>query len=86
MPRPQGSKNKVKTMIVSTTEFAALIAQKTEVKENLTTEIANLEKNLNSLKADLQAKKAELKKLDTELPILRCTKKKPMLRNCHEII
>lgn len=66
MPRPKGSKNKVKTAI-PTTDFDALIAEKAEAKENLTAEIATLEENLETIKADLKAKKAELKKLDTEL-------------------
>ena len=65
MPRPKGSKNKIKT--IPTTDFAALIAEKAEAKENLTAEIATLEENLNNLKTDLKAKKTELKKLDTEL-------------------
>lgn len=66
MPRPKGSKNKVKSTI-STADFEALIAEKTSAKENLTVEIASLEENLANIKADLKAKKAELKKLDTEL-------------------
>ena len=66
MPRPKGSKNKVKSTI-STADFDALIAEKTSAKENLTVDIASLEENLTAIKADLKAKKAELKKLDTEL-------------------
>ena len=66
MPRPKGSKNKVKSTI-STADFDALIAEKTSAKENLTVEIASLEENLANIKADMKAKKAELKKLDTEL-------------------
>ena len=66
MPRPKGSKNKIKTT-VNATDLTALIAEKAAAKENLTAEIATLEENLNNLKTDLKAKKAELKKLDTEL-------------------
>ena len=66
MPRPKGSKNKAKAVIPAN-DFAALIAEKTSAKENLTVDIASLEENLTALKADLKAKKAELKKLDTEL-------------------
>ena len=66
MPRPKGSKNKVKSTI-STADFDALIAEKNSAKENLTVDAASLEENLTALKADLKAKKAELKKLDTEL-------------------
>ena len=39
MPRPKGSKNKVKTAI-PTTDFAALIAEKAAAKESLTADIA----------------------------------------------
>lgn len=67
MPRPKGSKNKTKLSSISTTNFDALIAEKSSSKEALVADIAALEENLTSLKADLKAKKAELKKLDTEL-------------------
>ena len=67
MPRPKGSKNKVKTATVPTSDFAALIAEKAAAKESLTADITALEENLESIKADLKVKKAELKKLDTEL-------------------
>ena len=66
MPRPKGSKNKVKPAI-PTTDLAALIADKSSARDLLAADIASLEENLTALKADLKAKKAELKKLDTEL-------------------
>lgn len=66
MPRPKGSKNKVKSAI-PTTDFDTLIAEKSSAKEALVADIATLEENLTALKADLKAKKAEMKKLDTEL-------------------
>ena len=66
MPRPKGSKNKVKPTTQST-DFTSLIAEKSSTKEALVADIASLEENLDSIKADLKAKKAELKKLDTEL-------------------
>ena len=66
MPRPKGSKNKIKTT-VNATDLTALIAEKAAAKESLTAEVATIEENLESIKADLKAKKAELKKLDTEL-------------------
>ena len=34
MPRPKGSKNKVKTATVPTSDFAALIAEKAAAKES----------------------------------------------------
>ena len=60
MPRPKGSKNKVKTAI-PTTDFEALIAEKAAAKDALVTDITTLEENLETIKADLKAKKAELK-------------------------
>lgn len=66
MPRPKGSKNKVKPTTPST-DFTSLIAEKSSSKEALVADIATLEENLDSIKTELKAKKAELKKLDTEL-------------------
>ena len=66
MPRPKGSKNKVKSTI-STADFDALIAEKSSSKEALVADIATLEENLISIREELKAKKAELKRLDTEL-------------------
>ena len=66
MPRPKGSKNKVKPT-TDRLDFTSLIAEKSSSKEALAADIASLEENLASIKADLKAKKAELKKLDTEL-------------------
>ena len=64
MPRPKGSKNKVK---VAQRDFAALIEEKAAAKDALVSDIAVLEENVNNLKTELKEKKAELKKLDTEL-------------------
>ena len=66
MPRPKGSKNKVKSTTQSI-DFDALIAEKSSSKEALVVDIAVLEENLTSIREELKAKKAELKKLDTEL-------------------
>ena len=67
MPRPKGSKNKVKTTTVPTTDFTSLIAEKAAAKDGLVSDIAALEENVNNLKTELKEKKAELKKLDTEI-------------------
>lgn len=67
MPRPKGSKNKVKPTTSTQTDFTSLIAEKSSTKEALVADIATLEENLDSIKAELKVKKAELKKLDTEL-------------------
>ena len=72
MPRPKGSKNKVKTTKV-TADFAAQIAAKQEEKAAVEAEIlkvaASIEElntDVKSLNADLKAKKASVKKLDKE--------------------
>ena len=67
MPRPKGSKNKVKSTNTQPIDFTSLIAEKSSSKEALVADIATLEENLDSIKTELKAKKAELKKLDTEL-------------------
>ena len=54
MPRPKGSKNKVKPTTPST-DFTSLIAEKSSTKEALVADIASLEENLTALKADLKA-------------------------------
>lgn len=66
MPRPKGSKNKVKPTTQST-DFTSLIAEKSSSKEALVADIAVLEENLTSIREELKAKKSELKKLDTEI-------------------
>lgn len=66
MPRPKGSKNKVKSTI-PTADFDALIAEKSSSKEALVADIASLEENLTSIKEELKAKKAELKTVEKEL-------------------
>ena len=73
MPRPKGSKNKVKPTTQST-DFTSLIAEKSSTKEALVADIATLEENLTSIREELKAKKAELKKLDTELGKLEAQK------------
>ena len=66
MPRPKGSKNKVKPTTQSF-DFTTLIAEKSSSKEALVADIATLEENLANIKADLKAKKAELKTVEKEL-------------------
>ena len=66
MPRPKGSKNKVKPTTQSI-DFTSLIAEKSSTKEALVADIATLEENLTSIREELKAKKVELKKLDTEI-------------------
>ena len=59
MPRPKGSKNKVKSTTAQL-DFTSLIAEKAAAKDALVSDIATLEENVNNLKS-------ELKKLDNEL-------------------
>lgn len=67
MPRPKGSKNKVKPATSTQTDFTSLIAEKSSTKEALVADVATLEENLTSIKADLKAKKADLKAVEKEL-------------------
>ena len=83
MPRPKGSKNKIKTT-VNATDLTALIAEKAAEKDSLTAEVATIEENLESIKADLKAKKAELKKLDIELGKLEAEKAEMEAREAEE--
>lgn len=83
MPRPKGSKNKVKSTI-PTADFDALIAEKSSTKEALVADIAALEENLTSIREELKAKKSELKKLDTELSKLEEQKAEVEAREAEE--
>lgn len=67
MPRPKGSKNKVKPTNTQPTDFTSLIAEKSSAKEALVADIASLEENLTSIREELKAKKAELKTVEKEL-------------------
>ena len=66
MPRPKGSKNKLKP-VKATVDFAAQLAEKQSAKEAVAAEIASITANINALKADLKTKKAELKSIDNEI-------------------
>ena len=67
MPRPKGSKNKVKPTNTQPIDFTSLIAEKSSSKEALVADIATLEENLTSIREELKAKKAELKTVEKEL-------------------
>ena len=60
MPRPKGSKNKVKKAVTGA-DFPALIAEKQAEKEAIAAEIASIQENITALKEDLKAKSAALK-------------------------
>ena len=76
MPRPKGSKNKVKSTNTQPIDFTSLIAEKSSTKDALVADIATLEENVNNLKTELKAQKTELKKLDTEITKLEAKKAK----------
>ena len=59
MPRPKGSKNKVKSTTAQP-DFTSLIAEKAAAKDALVSGIAALEENVKNLKTELNEKKAEL--------------------------
>ena len=75
MPRPKGSKNKIKT-VKATVDFAAQIAEKQSARESLSAEIASITANIDSLKTDLKEKKASLKAIDKEIVRLEAKKAK----------
>ena len=66
MPRPKGSKNKVKSTTAQL-DYDTLIAEKSSSKETLVADIATLEENLTSIREELKVKKAELKTVEKEL-------------------
>ena len=84
MPRPKGSKNKVKSTNTQPIDFTSLIAEKSSTKEALVADIASLEENLTALKADLKAKKAELKAVEKELGKLEEQKAEMEAREAEE--
>ena len=73
MPRPKGSKNKLKT-IKATVDFAVQIAEKQSAKEAVAAEITSITANIDTLKADLKAKKVELKSIDKEIAKIEAKK------------
>ena len=83
MPRPKGSKNKVKSTTAQL-DFISLIAEKSSTKEALVADIATLEENLDSIKTELKAKKAELKTVEKELGKLEEQKAEMEAREAEE--
>ena len=65
MPRPKGSKNKVKTLKAhSAADYAAAVAEKNAEKYQMTGEIDAINGEIADLKAQLKSKKAALKTAD----------------------
>jgi len=83
MPRPKGSKNKVKPTTAQL-DFTSLIAEKSSTKEALVADIATLEENLTSIREELKAKKAELKTVEKELGKLEEQKAEMEAREAEE--
>ena len=69
MPRPKGSKNKVKTPVVIV-DYAAELEKKISEKNTLEADITALEADVDGLKVQLKGKKMELKALDKEIAAL----------------
>lgn len=65
MPRPRGSKNKVKSA-VNPADLATLISEKASVKESLTAEVATLRAELKDKTAMLKSVTKELAKLEDQ--------------------
>ena len=66
MPRPKGSKNKVKTPVVII-DYAAELEKKISEKNTLEADITALEADVDGLKVQLKEKKTALKALDKEI-------------------
>ena len=75
MPRPKGSKNKVKKVKVSAAvDFDAAVAEKESEKAAIAGEIAALNEKLAEVKAEVKAKKSALLSLDKEIAKLQKNK------------
>ena len=69
MPRPKGSKNKVKTPVVII-DYAAELEKKISEKNTLEADITALEADVDGLKVQLKEKKTALKALDKDIAAL----------------
>ena len=74
MPRPKGSKNKVRIPKGGAVDFASMIAEKNAEKDQLNEEIASIQANINDLKAQLKEKRAALKTADKAVAKLEAQK------------
>lgn len=75
MPRPKGSKNKVKRANTnSAAEIASVLAEKTAEREQLNGDIASLLEEINSLKTQLKKKRSELKSVEKAVAKLEAKK------------
>lgn len=69
MPRPKGSKNKARTLVVII-DYAAELEKKISEKNTLEADITALEADVDGLKVQLKGKKTALKALDKEIAAL----------------
>ena len=74
MPRPKGSKNKVRIPKGGAVDLASMIAEKNAEKDQLNEEIASIQANINDLKAQLKEKRATLKAADKAVAKLEAQK------------
>lgn len=75
MPRPKGSKNKIKrTNTNSAAEITSVLAEKAAEREQLNGDIAGLLEEINSLKTQLKKKRSELKTVEKVIAKLEAKK------------
>ena len=80
MPRPKGSKNKVKNLKGRTAaDYAAALAEKNAEKDQLNGEISAINAQIAELKDQLKAKKAAVK--STDKVIAKLQEKQAAFRN-----
>lgn len=75
MPRPKGSKNKVKIEKIPV-DYDLSIAEVSAGRDALASEIESITANINSLREDLKAKKKEFKSTDKRIAGLQAKKAK----------
>lgn len=66
MPRPKGSKNKMKESVVMV-DYTVELEKRTAEKNTVESDITALEADINGLKVQLKEKKMELKMLDKKI-------------------
>ena len=82
MPRTKGSKNKQKTVVNK--DYAALIAEKSGLREQLISETESLTAELSEMKVQLKGKKTALKKLEKEIAGLEGKKAEEEMKAAEE--
>lgn len=84
MPRPKGSKNKVKVPKGAAVDFASAIAAKNAEKDQLNEELASIQAGIADLKAQLKEKRAALKSVDKAIAKLETQKTAAEAKAAHQ--